>query len=55
MSRHRNRSRDNRHNNRQIIKEGEEYDGIVSRVVDYGCFIKLGDGREGLCHIRNMG
>ncbi len=29
---------------------GEIYDGVVTKVVDYGCFVKIEDGVEGLIH-----
>jgi small subunit ribosomal protein S1 len=29
---------------------GEIYEGIVTKIMDYGCFIKLEDGIEGLVH-----
>lgn len=33
---------------------GQTIQGRVSRVESYGIFIKVGRGREGLCHISNM-
>ena len=60
--RHRHKSRDrqkrNRHRSRsaeeQRVKEGMEYEGIVTKITDYGCFIRLPNKREGLCHISKM-
>jgi small subunit ribosomal protein S1 len=31
-------------------KVGETYDGIVTKIMDYGCFVKIEDGIEGLIH-----
>ena len=31
-------------------KIGEIYEGIVTKIMDYGCFIKIEDGVEGLIH-----
>ena len=31
-------------------KVGEIYEGIVTKIMDYGCFIKIEDGIEGLIH-----
>ena len=31
-------------------KVGKIYDGVVTKVVDYGAFVKLGEGLEGLVH-----
>ena len=31
-------------------KVGEIYQGVVTKIMDYGCFIKLEDGIEGLIH-----
>ena len=36
------------------IKVGDKIQGIVRRVVDFGAFIELAAGREGLCHISNL-
>ena len=35
-------------------KVGDELDGIVTGVVDFGVFVKLGDGLEGLVHISEI-
>ena len=31
-------------------KIGEIYEGIVTKIMDYGCFVKIEDGIEGLIH-----
>ena len=31
-------------------KVGKTYDGIVTKIMDYGCFVKIEDGVEGLIH-----
>ncbi len=31
-------------------KVGEIYDGVVTKIMDYGCFVKIEDGVEGLIH-----
>lgn len=31
-------------------KVGEIYEGVVTKIMDYGCFIKIEDGIEGLIH-----
>ncbi len=31
-------------------KVGEIYEGIVTKIMDYGCFVKIEDGIEGLIH-----
>ena len=31
-------------------KVGEFYEGIVTKIMDYGCFVKIEDGIEGLVH-----
>ena len=31
-------------------KIGEIYDGVVTKIMDYGCFVKIEDGVEGLIH-----
>ena len=30
------------------IKIGEIYEGVVTKIMDYGCFVKIEDGIEGL-------
>ena len=34
-------------------KVGEIHEGIVTKIMDYGCFVKLEDGIEGLIHTQN--
>jgi len=34
----------------QKYKVGETYKGIVTKIMDYGCFVKIEDGIEGLIH-----
>ena len=34
--------------------EGETYSGTISRLTDFGAFIRLAPGVEGLCHISNI-
>ena len=31
-------------------KVGEIYEGVVTKIMDYGCFVKIEDGIEGLIH-----
>ena len=31
-------------------KIGETYEGVVTKIMDYGCFVKIEDGIEGLIH-----
>ena len=31
-------------------KVGNVYEGIVTKIMDYGCFVKIEDGIEGLIH-----
>ena len=42
---------------RDIFREvevGESYDGTVKRIVDFGAFIELFPGKEGLLHISKL-
>ena len=34
----------------QKYKIGELYEGVVTKIMDYGCFVKIEDGIEGLIH-----
>lgn len=36
------------------INENDEFDGTVTRVEDYGCFVEFLPGREGLVHVSAM-
>ena len=31
-------------------KIGEIYEGVVTKIMDYGCFVKIEEGIEGLIH-----
>lgn len=33
---------------------GDTVEGVISGIVDFGCFVKFGDGLEGLVHISEM-
>jgi len=33
---------------------GEEFDGVITRIEDYGCFVEFLPGREGLVHVSAM-
>ena len=34
-------------------KVGEIYEGVVTKIMDYGCFVKIEEGIEGLIHNLN--
>ena len=38
----------------RTIERGEEFTGRVTSVKDFGCFVDLGGGREGMCHISEL-
>lgn len=38
----------------RIVEEGEEFEGVITRVEDYGCFVKLFGNKEGLCHVSRL-
>jgi polyribonucleotide nucleotidyltransferase len=38
----------------RVITVGEEFDGTVTRVEGYGCFVEFLPGREGLVHVSTM-
>ncbi|GAB4026166.1 MAG: polyribonucleotide nucleotidyltransferase [Candidatus Microgenomates bacterium] len=38
-----------------IPEAGEEYDGKVTRVEGYGCFVQFAPGKQGLVHVSHMG
>ena len=35
-------------------KVGEIYEGVVTKIMDYGCFVKIEDGIEGLIHTSEL-
>ena len=37
------------------VEVGEEYDGVVQRIVPFGAFIEILPGRDGLLHVSKMG
>ena len=47
-------SKDPWQNIEKIYKEGKNYSGKVSKITDYGAFIVLEDGIEGLIHVSEM-
>jgi polyribonucleotide nucleotidyltransferase len=38
----------------RVMREGEEFDGVVTRVESYGAFVEYLPGREGLVHVSAM-
>ncbi len=36
------------------VEVGDVYDGIVKKIVDFGCFVEYLPGKEGLVHISNL-
>ncbi|MCB9801497.1 MAG: polyribonucleotide nucleotidyltransferase [Pseudomonadales bacterium] len=38
----------------RVVEEGEEFDGAVTRVEDYGAFVEFLPGKEGLVHVSAM-
>ena len=38
----------------RVLEVGEEFDGRVTRVENYGCFVELIPGKEGLVHVSTM-
>lgn len=38
----------------RIVEDGEIYTGTVSKVEDFGCFVELWDGCEGLVHVSQL-
>jgi small subunit ribosomal protein S1 len=43
-------SKDPYENIEKNYKVGETYEGVVTKIMDYGCFVKIEDGIEGLVH-----
>ncbi len=39
----------------RVIKVGEEFEGIVKRILQFGAFVEILPGKEGLVHISKMG
>lgn len=37
-----------------VPEPGEEYDGVVTRVEGYGCFVQFAPGKQGLVHVSRM-
>jgi polyribonucleotide nucleotidyltransferase len=35
-------------------KEGEMFNGVVTRLMDFGAFVKIGEGAEGLVHVSEI-
>ncbi|MGB0953439.1 MAG: polyribonucleotide nucleotidyltransferase, partial [Planctomycetota bacterium] len=38
----------------RVIAVGERFNGKVTGVKDFGCFVDLGGGQEGMCHISEL-
>ena len=38
----------------RVITAGERFTGKVTSVKDFGCFVDIGGGREGMCHISEL-
>jgi polyribonucleotide nucleotidyltransferase len=38
----------------RVIVAGERFTGKVTGVKDFGCFVELGGGQEGMCHISEL-
>ena len=38
----------------RVISAGERFTGKVTGVKDFGCFVELGGGQEGMCHISEL-
>lgn len=36
------------------VEVGEVFDGMISKIMKFGAFINLGNGKEGLCHISQL-
>lgn len=36
------------------VKVGDEIEGPVKKIADFGAFIQVAEGREGMCHISNI-
>ena len=38
----------------RVIEIGEVFEGTISRVEEYGCFVSLFGDKEGLCHVSTL-
>ncbi|MGI6714418.1 MAG: polyribonucleotide nucleotidyltransferase [Bacilli bacterium] len=38
----------------KVAKVGEDYEGVVNRIEDYGCFVNLFGTTDGLCHVSRL-
>ena len=38
----------------RVVEIGEVFEGEVTRIEDYGCFVKLFGDKEGLCHVSRL-
>lgn len=38
----------------KVAKVGEDYEGTVTRIEDYGCFVNLFGTTDGLCHVSRL-
>ena len=38
----------------RIVEVGEEFEGTVTRIEDFGCFVSLYGEKEGLCHVSRL-
>ncbi len=36
------------------IKVGQKFDGTVTKVEDFGCFVDIGTGKDGLVHVSQL-
>lgn len=38
----------------KVVQAGEEYDGTVTRLMNFGAFVEILPGKEGLVHVSKM-